>query len=82
MRRAAACSAVLLLALGFTVVSREPGMDPRLLNASRSRERSGWIQALRCNELRHLKVSDMESDRVNTQVPLIASPNACDPVQG
>src|ERR1019366_4704804 len=44
MRRTAVFSAVLLLALGFTLVSREPGTDPRLRNASRSRERGGWIQ--------------------------------------
>ena len=44
MRRIGVLSAVLLLALGFTLVSREPGTDPRLRNASRSRERGGWIQ--------------------------------------
>ena len=44
MRRTAVLSAVLLFGLGFTLVSREPGTDPRLRNASRSRERGGWIQ--------------------------------------
>jgi hypothetical protein len=37
-------SAVLLFALGFTLVSREPAMDPRLRKATRSGERNGWIQ--------------------------------------
>jgi hypothetical protein len=33
-----------LLALAFTLVSREPQTDPRLKKASRAAERSGWIQ--------------------------------------
>src|ERR1019366_2803597 len=44
MRRTAVFSVVLLLALGFTLVSREPQMDPRLRKASRLPERNGWIQ--------------------------------------
>src|ERR1035437_9784769 len=44
MRRTAVFSAVLLLALGCTLVSREPGTDPRLRKASRTSERNGWIQ--------------------------------------
>ena len=44
MRRTVVFSAVLLLALGLRLVSREPPADPRLRSASRSRERNGWIQ--------------------------------------
>jgi hypothetical protein len=44
MRRIAVLSAVLLLALGFTLVSREPQVDPRMKKATRSAERNGWIQ--------------------------------------
>ena len=44
MRRTGVCSAALLLALGFTLASREPRTDPRLRSASRFRERGGWIQ--------------------------------------
>ena len=44
MRRTAVFSAVLLLVLGFTLVSREPQTDPRLKKALRSAERNGWIQ--------------------------------------
>ena len=44
MRRTAVFSAVLLMAVGFTLVSREPQIDPRLRKASRASERNGWIQ--------------------------------------
>src|SRR5579862_291000 len=44
MRRTAVLSALLLLALAFTLVSRQPVPDPRLRKASRLPERSGWIQ--------------------------------------
>jgi hypothetical protein len=44
MRRTSPFSAALLLALAFTLVSREPQTDPRLKKASRAPERSGWIQ--------------------------------------
>ena len=44
MRRTALLSAVLLLGLAFTLVSREPQTDPRLKKASRAGERNGWIQ--------------------------------------
>src|SRR5215471_181287 len=44
MRRTAVFSTVLLLAVGFTLVSREPQIDPRLRKASRASERNGWIQ--------------------------------------
>jgi hypothetical protein len=42
MRRTAAFSAVLILGLAFTLVSRDP--DSRLKKASRSAEHGGWIQ--------------------------------------
>jgi hypothetical protein len=42
MRRTAVFSAVLLLGLAFTLVSRDP--DPRLKKAARSAEHGGWIQ--------------------------------------
>ena len=44
MRRTSLFSAALLLALAFTLVSREPQTDPRLKKASRASERGGWIQ--------------------------------------
>src|ERR1700761_4942116 len=44
MRRTPVFSAVLLLALAFTLTSREPQTDPRLKKASRAGERGGWIQ--------------------------------------
>jgi hypothetical protein len=44
MRRTAVLSAVLLLVLGFTLVSREPHIDPRLKKSARATERNGWIQ--------------------------------------
>ena len=44
MRRTSVFSAALLLALAFTLVSREPQTDPRLKKASRAPERNGWIQ--------------------------------------
>ena len=44
MRRTPLLFAALLLALAFTLVSREPQHDPRLKKASRATERSGWIQ--------------------------------------
>ena len=43
MRRTVVFSAV-LLALGFTLVSREPRTDPRLRKAGRASVRNGWIQ--------------------------------------
>src|SRR5437660_10640529 len=42
MRRTAVFSAVLLLGLAFTLVSRDP--DSRLKKASRAAEHNGWIQ--------------------------------------
>src|SRR5215469_8722677 len=42
MRRTAVFSAVLLLGLAFTLVSRDP--DPRLKKSARLAERNGWIQ--------------------------------------
>src|ERR1039457_6583034 len=44
MRRTAVFSAVLLVVLGFTLISREPRADTRLQKASRASERNGWIQ--------------------------------------
>ena len=44
MRYTSLLSAVLLLGLAFTLVSREPQTDPRLKTASRAKERNGWIQ--------------------------------------
>jgi hypothetical protein len=44
MPRNSLLSAVLLLALAFTLVSRQPQTDPRLKKASRASERNGWIQ--------------------------------------
>jgi hypothetical protein len=44
MRRTAVLSVLVLLVLGFTLVSREPQTDPRLKKASRATERNGWIQ--------------------------------------
>src|SRR5260370_40917547 len=44
MRCTAVFSAALLLALGATLVSREPQTDQRLRKASRAGERNGWIQ--------------------------------------
>ncbi len=44
MRRISFFSAVLLLGLAFTLISREPAANPRLKKASRAAEHSGWIQ--------------------------------------
>ncbi len=44
MRRTSLFSAVLLLALAFTLVSSEPQSDQRMKKASRAPERAGWIQ--------------------------------------
>ena len=44
MRRTAVFSAFLLLAVAFTLVSKNPQNDPRLKKASRATERNGWIQ--------------------------------------
>jgi len=44
MRYTSLLSAVLLLGLAFTLVSREPQTDPRLRRASRASQRNGWIQ--------------------------------------
>jgi len=44
MRRTTLFSAALLLAVAFSLVSREPQADPRLKKASRAAERNGWIQ--------------------------------------
>ena len=44
MRRTAVFSAVLLLAIAFTLVSREPQTDPRLKKATRANQRNGWVQ--------------------------------------
>jgi hypothetical protein len=44
MRRTSLFFVALLLALAFSLASREPKTDPRLKKASRSPERSGWIQ--------------------------------------
>ena len=44
MRRTAALSALLLLAIAFSLVSREPTIDPRLKKAARANQRNGWIQ--------------------------------------
>ena len=44
MSRTSLFSALLLLGLAFTLVSREPQTDPRLKKASRAPERNGWIQ--------------------------------------
>jgi hypothetical protein len=44
MRRTSLLSAVLLLAVAFSLVSREPQADPRLKKAWRAPERNGWIQ--------------------------------------
>ena len=44
MRRTPVLSAALLLGLAFTLVSREPVVNPRLKKAGRLPEHSGWIQ--------------------------------------
>jgi hypothetical protein len=44
MRRISFFCALLLPALAFTLVSREPQTDPRLRKAARAPERAGWIQ--------------------------------------
>ncbi|MDR3699817.1 MAG: C45 family autoproteolytic acyltransferase/hydrolase [Candidatus Sulfopaludibacter sp.] len=44
MRRTAVLSALLLLGLALTLVSKNPQTDPRLKRAYRSSERNGWIQ--------------------------------------
>jgi hypothetical protein len=44
MRRTPVLSAALLLGLAFTLVSREPVVNPRLKKAGRLAEHSGWIQ--------------------------------------
>src|SRR5579863_8347345 len=44
MRRTAVFSALLLLGLAFTLISKDPQPDPRLKKAARSAERNGWIQ--------------------------------------
>ncbi len=44
MRRTAVLTALLLLGLAFTLVSKNPQTDPRLKKASRASERGGWIQ--------------------------------------
>ncbi|MEO8368802.1 MAG: C45 family peptidase [Candidatus Solibacter sp.] len=44
MRRTAVFSAVLLLAIAFSLISREPQIDPRLKKAARANQRNGWIQ--------------------------------------
>jgi hypothetical protein len=44
MRRTAVFSALLLLAIAFSLVSREPQADPRLKKAARANQRNGWIQ--------------------------------------
>ncbi|MCL4402518.1 MAG: phospholipase B family protein [Acidobacteria bacterium] len=43
MRRSAVLSGLLLLGLGFTLVSREPHADPRLWKAFRLPRQQGWI---------------------------------------
>jgi hypothetical protein len=43
MRRPAFWAIPLLLAAAFAVVSREPGVDPRLKRGSRATPRNGWI---------------------------------------
>src|SRR5947209_7276912 len=44
MRPTPILSAVLFLGLAIALISREPQTDPRLKKASRSSERSGWVQ--------------------------------------
>jgi hypothetical protein len=44
MRRISLFCVILLPVLAFTLVSREPQIDPRLRKASRAPERSGWVQ--------------------------------------
>ena len=44
MHRTSVLSAILLLAVAFTLISREPASDPRLKKASRQPEHAGWIQ--------------------------------------
>src|SRR5947209_5970564 len=44
MRLTPLFSAILLLGLAITLISREPQTDPRLKKASRLTERSGWVQ--------------------------------------
>ncbi|HEY2013078.1 MAG TPA: C45 family peptidase [Bryobacteraceae bacterium] len=44
MSRTFVFSAVLMLGLAFTLISREPAANPRLRKATRLSEHSGWIQ--------------------------------------
>jgi hypothetical protein len=44
MRRTSVLSAVLLLGLAFTLISREPAPNPRLKKGGRLPEHAGWIQ--------------------------------------
>ena len=44
MRSTSVFSALLLLALAFTLVSRQPQTDPRLKKAARYADRNGWTQ--------------------------------------
>lgn len=44
MPRTAIISAVLLLGLALTLISREPTTDPRLRKAARASEHNGWVQ--------------------------------------
>ncbi|HWC97793.1 MAG TPA: C45 family peptidase [Candidatus Sulfopaludibacter sp.] len=44
MRRTAVLLPLLVLGLAYTLVSKDPHLDPRLKKASRAPERNGWIQ--------------------------------------
>src|SRR5437016_10321482 len=44
MPRTAVFSAVLLVGLALTLISREPTADPRLRRAARASDHNGWIQ--------------------------------------
>jgi hypothetical protein len=44
MRRTAVLLPLLVLALAYTLVSKDPNIDPRMKKASRAAERGGWVQ--------------------------------------
>ena len=75
MRRTAVFSAVLLLALALTLISREPQSDPRLRKATRAGERNGWFQVHLEGTPGEPGIADLVSrSRLNAQARSYASP--------